>query len=97
MIRLLVQTASGFLSVDDLTHNDFLGGKLTGIHLRHPFKRIGSFQIFINTTGFGELSSNQSHPFLCYGVDVVKICIQPTLCQKCGVGAFPMFLYECKA
>ena len=75
MIRLLVKSAPGFLSVDDLTHNDFLSSKLTGIHLRHPFKRIGSFQIFINTKGFGELSSDQSHLFLCYGVDVMKIRI----------------------
>ena len=97
MIRLLVQTAPGFLSVDDLTHNDFLSSKLTGIHLHHPFKQIGSFQLFINTTGFGELSGDQPHLFLRRDVDVMEICIQTTPRQKCGVGAFPMFLYECKA
>lgn len=88
MIRLLVKTASGFLSVDDLTHNDFLSSKLTGIHLHHPFKQIGSFQLFINTTGFGELSGDQPHLFLRRDVDVMEICIQTTPRQKCGVGAF---------
>lgn len=90
MIRLLVKTASGFLSVDDLTHNDFLSSKLTGIHLHHPFKQIGSFQLFINTTGFGELSGDQPHLFLRRDVDVMEIYIQTTPRQKCGVGAFPV-------
>ena len=96
-LSYLFRQISVLLLVNYFIHYDFLRGNLTGIHLCHPFKRIGRFQLFINTTGFGELCSNQTHLFLRRDVYVMEIRIQPTLCQKCGVGAFPILLYECKA